>query len=317
MTVDTSDSILVLLPCLNESDALGRTIAGVLEKLPKARILVIDNGSSDDSVKIARGLKVEIVHEPRRGKGNAIRRGINFIEPKTSAILMIDSDDTYGLESLNLAIQAIVYEGYDMVVGSRKSLRHDSTELGSPFRLGHVMGNRVLSALGQLLHPAGIDDTLSGWRVFSPKFLHSFPGGSTGFELEAELNAHAYLMNSPIRNLVVSYRGRAVGSSSKLNTYQDGFRILRTSLRFFRNDRPQLAFSLFSIPWLIVSVYFIYRAVIGYLRSGLVAQFPSLIAGTWAFVVSSLLFVTGMILERIKQVRVINAKYAYRNFGAK
>jgi glycosyltransferase involved in cell wall biosynthesis len=313
----SSDKILVLLPCLNESAALGRTILRLQQEIPAARIVVIDNGSTDDSVQVAEGLKVQIVHEPRRGKGNAFRKGLNSIDEHDLAVLMIDSDDTYGLENLKLALDSITYRGYDMVVGSRKRVISESSLLEKPFRIGHILGNKVLSAIGQFLHPAGIEDTLSGWRVFSPRFLNSFPGGSSGFEVEAELNAHAYLMNSPVLNVEVSYRGRAKGSNSKLNTYRDGFRILKTSLRFFRNDRPQLAFTLFSIPWLIGSGYFTYRAVIGYLRSGLVAQFPSLIAGTCAFVVSSLLFATGMILERIKQVRVINAKYAYRNFGAK
>ena len=310
-------NILVLLPCLNESAALGRTILRVQEEMPSARIVVIDNGSTDDSVEVAKGLNVQVMHQPLKGKGNAFRTGLISLDKNDAAVLMIDSDDTYGLENVALAIDAIQERGYDMVVGTRKIDTTESSVLGEPFRLGHVLGNKALSTLGQILHPAGIEDTLSGWRVFSPRFLKSFPGGSSGFEIEAELNAHAYLLNSPVMNVEVSYRGRAEGSNSKLNTYKDGFRILKTSLRFFRNDRPQLAFTLFSIPWLMGSSYFIYRAVIGYLRSGLVAQFPSLIAGTGAFVVSSLLFVTGMILERIKQVRVINAKYAYRNFEAK
>ena len=313
----SKNNILVLLPCLNESAALGRTILRVQQEITSARIVVIDNGSTDDSVEVAKGLNVQVVHQPLKGKGNAFRTGLNFLEKEDLAVLMIDSDDTYGLENVHVAIGAIEERGYDMVVGTRKTYATESSVLGEPFRLGHVLGNKALSTLGQILHPAGIEDTLSGWRIFSPRFLRSFPGGSSGFEIEAELNAHAYLINSPVMNVEVSYRGRAEGSNSKLNTYRDGFRILKTSLRFFRNDRPQLAFTLFSIPWLMGSSYFIYRAVIGYLRSGLVAQFPSLIAGTGAFVVSSLLFVTGMILERIKQVRVINAKYAYRNFEAK
>lgn len=311
----SNKSILVLLPCLNESTALGRTIQRVNKVIPNARIVVIDNGSTDDSVEIAKKFKVEIVFEPNKGKGNVFRRGLNSITNETIAVVMIDSDDTYGLENLNFAIESVAEKGYDMVVGNRK--KQDSTldNLENPFRIGHVFGNKFLSMVGQLLHPAGIEDNLSGWRVFSPRFLKSFPGGSSGFEVEAELNAHAYLMSSPILNVDVTYWGRAIGSKSKLNTYHDGFRILNTSFRFFRNNRPQLAFTLFSIPWLIGSSFFIYRAVIGYLRSGLVAQFPSLIAGTGAFVVASLLLVTGMILERIKQVRLINAKYAYRNFG--
>ena len=306
-------NILVLLPCLNESEALGRTILRIRNEISSARIVVIDNGSTDDSVEVANRLNVRVIHQPLRGKGNAFRSGLNSLEKNDVAVLMIDSDDTYGLENLEHAIAAIQHHGYDMVVGTRKTDISQSLVLGEPFRLGHILGNKALSTLGQILHPAGIEDTLSGWRVFSPRFLKSFPGGSSGFEIEAELNAHAYLMNSPVMNVEVSYRGRAQGSNSKLNTYKDGFRILKTSLRFFRNDRPQIAFTLFSIPWLIGSTIFIYRAVIGYLRSGLVAQFPSLIAGTGAFVVSSLLLVTGMILERIKQVRVNNARYAYRN----
>jgi glycosyltransferase involved in cell wall biosynthesis len=307
--------VLVLLPCLNESSALGRTIENIRVQIPHAIIVVIDNGSTDDSIQVAKSLGVVLIHEPQKGKGNAFRRGLNFITPEISAVLLLDSDDTYGLENLGNALTAVIHQGYDMVVGNRTVQKNEKNNLTDPFRVGHVLGNRVLSAIGRTMHPAGVLDTLSGWRVFSPRFLHSFPGGSTGFEIEAELNAHAYLMNSAVLNVSVSYRGRAEGSTSKLNTYQDGFRILRTSLRFFRNDRPQLAFSLFATPWFIGSFYFTYRAVAGYVKSGLVSQFPSLIAGVGAFVITSLLLVTGMILERIKQVRVINAKYIYRNLG--
>lgn len=305
----------MLLPCLNESSALGKTIEKIRGQMPHAIIVVIDNGSTDDSVQIAQNFCVVLVHEPQKGKGNAFRRGLSFITPEVSAILLIDSDDTYGLENLENALTAVINQGYDMVVGNRTVKNSEQNNLSKPFRVGHILGNKALSTIGRTMHPAGVLDTLSGWRVFSPRFLHSFPGGSTGFEVEAELNAHAYLMNSAVLNVDVSYQGRAEGSSSKLNTYQDGFRILRTSMRFFRNDRPQLAFSLFAFPWLVASLYFTYRAVAGYVKSGLVSQFPSLIVGVGSFVISSLLFVTGMILERIKQVRVINAKYHYRNFG--
>jgi glycosyltransferase involved in cell wall biosynthesis len=296
---------------------LGRTIEKIHAKVPDAIVVVIDNGSTDDSVQVAKSLSVVLVHEPRKGKGNAFRRGLSLISSEISAVLLVDSDDTYGFENLDDALNAVINQGYDMVVGNRVVNNSGQENLAKPFRMGHVLGNKALSAIGRALHPAGVTDTLSGWRVFSPKFLQSFPGGSTGFEVEAELNAHAYLMNSAILNVEVSYQGRAEGSSSKLNTYQDGFRILRTSMRFFRNDRPQLAFSLFAFPWFVASSYFTYRAVAGYVKSGLVSQFPSLIAGVGAFVISSLLFATGMILERIKQVRVSNAKYVYRNFGSR
>jgi len=149
--------------------------------------------------------------------------------------------------------------------------------------------------------------------VMSPRFLLCFPGGSSGFEIESELNAHAHLMGSAVMNVDISYRGRTRGSTSKLNTYRDGLRILMITLRTFRNDRPQLAFGILSIPWLFSSIYFNSRAISGYLETGLVPQFPSLMAGVGTFLVFSLLLIAGIILERIKQIRVNMAKYIYRS----
>jgi glycosyltransferase involved in cell wall biosynthesis len=308
-----NSEVLVLLPCLNESFALGHTIDGIERAIPGAQIIVIDNGSTDDSVEIARQKRVNLVHEPRRGKGNAFRRGLLEVSKETKAVFLVDSDDTYGLDKLAEAINAVESEGYDMVVGNRVISGETSNSRTTAFRQGHKLGNFLLSKFGQLIHPAGIQDTLSGWRVFSPRFLKSFSGGSSGFEIEAELNAHAYLLGSAVKNFDVSYKGRIEGTFSKLNTYQDGLRILRLSLKSFRNDRPQLAFSIFSIPWLIASISFNFRAVGGYLETGLVAQFPSLFAGIGAFLAWILLVITGMILERIKQLRVNLIRQSYNN----
>ena len=299
-----NSEILVLLPCLNESFALGNTIDGINRAIPGAQIFVIDNGSSDDSIEIALQRRVNLIHEPRRGKGNAFRRGLLEVSKGTKAVFLVDSDDTYGLENLAEAINAVESQGYDMVVGNRVISGEATHSRSEAFRQGHKLGNMLLSKFGQLIHPAGIQDTLSGWRVFSPRFINSFSGGSSGFEIEAELNAHAYLLGSAVKNFDVNYKGRAEGTFSKLNTYQDGLRILRLSLKSFRNDRPQLAFSIFSTPWLIVSFFFNFRAVGGYLETGLVAQFPSLFVGIGSFLVWILLVITGMILERVKQLRV-------------
>lgn len=312
---NSGNDVLVFLPCLNEGLSISATIKSILTILPAAEILVIDNGSTDNAVSEALRCGVSVIHEPRRGKGFAVGAGIERIRKSTRAVFMVDADDTYGLENLGLAIDQVVSKGYDMVVGNRNLDTLYINHRGEAFRKGHRFGNRLFTWLARLLYPAGIKDTLSGWRVMSPKFLMSFPGGLSGFEIESELNAHAHLMGSPVMNVDVSYRGRPKGSISKLNTYRDGIRILLMAFRTFRSDRPQLAFGIFSSPWLIFSIYFNYRAISGYIETGLVPQFPSLMAGVGAFLVFSLLLIAGVILERIKQLRVNTARYVYRSLG--
>ena len=304
--------ISVILPCLNEAQNITETITAIRNVAPDAQILVIDNGSTDETVNLALKSKVEVIHEPRRGKGYAVKAGIGSIKRSTKVVFMVDADDTYGLENLKFAIDQVVYKGYDMVVGNRKINFPETVQRNAPFRNGHILGNRFFTWITRLLHPAGIQDTLSGWRVMSTKFLFSFPGGFSGFEIESELNAHAHLMGSTVLNVDVSYQGRKSGSYSKLKTYHDGLRILLMALRTFRNDRPQVAFGIISIPWLLCSIYFNYRAISNYVETGLVSQFPSLIAGIGTFVIFSLLVISGIILERVKQVRVILARYLYQ-----
>lgn len=304
--------VLVLLPCLNESISLKKTITSIGSELPGCKIIVIDNGSTDGSQLIAKESNAVLIHEPRRGKGYAFKAALKMINADYKAVFMVDADDTYGLENLHKSIDAIRNLGYDMVVGQRNILSNPDTHRPGAYRIGHKIGNRIFTLIGEAFHPAGINDTLSGYRVFSPSFLYSFTGGNSGFELEAELNAHAYLMGSAVLNLDVSYRGRNFGSESKLNTYKDGLRILRMSFRIFRNNRPQIAFSIFSLPWLITSILSTYRALAGYFETGLVSQFPSLIVGVGTFVVFSLLITAGIILERVKQVRFTIAQIAYR-----
>jgi glycosyltransferase involved in cell wall biosynthesis len=306
------NDVLVLLPCLNESISLKKTITSISSELPGCTIIVIDNGSTDGSQLIAKESKAILINEPRRGKGYAFKAALKMINTEYKAVFMVDADDTYGLENLRKSIDAVKNLGYDMVVGQRTIVTSPDTQRPGAYRIGHKLGNKVFTVIGEAFHPAGINDTLSGYRVFSPSFLHSFTGGNSGFELEAELNAHAYLMGSAVLNLDVSYRGRNFGSESKLSTYKDGLRILRMSFRIFRNNRPQIAFSMLSIPWLIVSILSTYRALAGYFETGLVSQFPSLIVGVGTFVVFSLLIAAGIILERVKQVRFTIAQIAYR-----
>ena len=306
------NDVLVLLPCLNESISLKKTITSISSELPGCTIIVIDNGSTDGSQLIAKESNAILINEPRRGKGYAFKAALKMINTEYKAVFMVDADDTYGLENLRKSIDAVKNLGYDMVVGQRTIVTSPDTQRPGAYRIGHKLGNKVFTVIGEAFHPAGINDTLSGYRVFSPSFLHSFTGGNSGFELEAELNAHAYLMGSAVLNLDVSYRGRNFGSESKLSTYKDGLKILKMSFRIFRNNRPQIAFSMLSIPWLIASILSTYRALAGYFETGLVSQFPSLIVGVGTFVVFSLLIAAGIILERVKQVRFTIAQIAYR-----
>ena len=306
------NDVLVLLPCLNESISLKKTITSISSELPGCTIIVIDNGSTDGSQLIAKESNAILINEPRRGKGYAFKAALKMINTEYKAVFMVDADDTYGLENLHKSIDAVKNLGYDMVVGQRTIVTSPDTQRPGAYRIGHKLGNKVFTVIGEAFHPAGINDTLSGYRVFSPSFLHSFTGGNSGFELEAELNAHAYLMGSAVLNLDVSYRGRNFGSESKLSTYKDGLKILKMSFRIFRNNRPQIAFSMLSIPWLIASILSTYRALAGYFETGLVSQFPSLIVGVGTFVVFSLLIAAGIILERVKQVRFTIAQIAYR-----
>jgi glycosyltransferase involved in cell wall biosynthesis len=292
--------VLVLLPCLNESISLKKTIASIRSEVPGCTIAVIDNGSTDGSQLIAIESNVILINEPRRGKGYAFKAALKLITFEYKAVFMVDADDTYGLESLRKSIDAVKNLGYDMVVGQRNIISNLDSNRPSAYRIGHKIGNKIFTFIGEAFHPSGISDTLSGFRVFSPNFL------------QAELNAHAYLMGSAVLNLGVSYRGRNFGSESKLKTYQDGLKILKMSFRIFRNNRPQIAFSVLSIPWLIASIISTYRALAGYFETGLVSQFPSLIVGVGTFVIFSLLITAGIILERVKQVRFTLAQMAYR-----
>jgi glycosyltransferase involved in cell wall biosynthesis len=313
MNLRNDKSLLVILPTLNEALSISETVRSIRNEVPNCDILVVDNGSTDDTVKIASEMGLRVAHEPNRGKGYAIRRGLSHVENRHQAIFMVDADDTYSLTEIRNALNLVLEQGYDMVVGNR--VVRDKNNTRSPeFKRGHRIGNLSFTVLGNLIHTVGIKDSLSGWRMMSKGFARSFPGGATGFEIEAELNGHADLLKCAIANLDVAYRGRVNGSSSKLRTYKDGFKILRRNIQIFKNDQPFKAFTILWFPTLLLSIYLTQRAVGGYLRTGLVEQLPSLIAGVTGLTIAGLLWVTGMNLERSKQIRSILARYEYNRY---
>ncbi len=295
--------MLIILPALNEEIAIKPTIKMIQHECPGAMVVVIDNGSTDRTIATAESFGVTVLREPQKGKGFAIRRGLMAIQNHHKYVFMVDADDTYGLEAIDQAIELVRDYGYDMIVGTR--IDNNDLEPGRKvsYKRGHSIGNAMLTLIARKLHKIEIKDSLSGWRLMSVNFVQSFPGGASGFEIEAELNAHAYLISAGVANVEVSYRGRDINSHSKLNTYRDGIKILRMNFALFRDNRPQMAFTIFAFPWLVASTLLISRAWFGYIETGLVEQFPSLIAGIGSLTVAGLLLTSGVVLQRIKLAR--------------
>jgi len=306
-------SLLAIIPCFNEGLTIQETIQSVLDVEPGARIVVIDNASTDDTASKAKEVGARVLFEPRPGKGLAFRRGLSQINADVTAVLMVDGDATYGMESLKSARVLVENEGYDMVIGVRTE--SSSKSRSQHYRPGHVLGNHVLSFVFRRFFGIGITDTLSGWRVFNPAFLYSFQGGNSGFELETELNAHVRSINALISELPISYHGRMEGSESKLSTYRDGWKILRRNIQLVKNERPFLAFSFLAAPWLSVSLVLMAAVVNDYLDTGLVPRFPSLIAAVGAFAVAAQLGVAGIILERVRLNRITQLQAIYRSYA--
>jgi len=308
--------VTVVIPCLNEAMSIESTIHEVRAELPLAEIIVVDNGSTDQTVEIAKNAGATVFKEPSPGKGYAVRRAFTHMKNKSNAVLLIDGDATYQIAPISIALKMLSEDGFDMIIGMRvPSTEGVYQERKSHFRLGHAFGNRIFSFLFRRLFKLKISDTLSGWRLLSPGFHNSFPGGASGFEIEAELNAHAFTLDAAISEIPVAYRGRLEDSESKLSTYKDGYKILRRNLSLFRSERPGLAYGLLSAPWLLISLYLGQEVLRTYIQSGLVPRFPSLIAAVGGFIVAGNLWVTGMILEKVRLHRVALARMIYSNYS--
>jgi glycosyltransferase involved in cell wall biosynthesis len=303
--------VVILIPCHNEEKTVVSTIEEIRGIIPHGHLIVIDNLSDDETANLARSAGATVIAEPQQGKGFAIRKAISQISPSYRVVFMVDGDATYSVQKFWEAYNLITQQGYDMVVGKRVTVYSNDDSKTNEFRFGHRIGNTLLSKTFSSLFGAQHFDTLSGWRVMSPGFTKSFFGGASGFELEAELNSHSYLLQAAVCEIPIEYRGRVAGSTSKLNTYRDGVRILRMYLSLFKAERPLRAYSLLGIPWLLFSTALITHVVRVYFENGTVPNFPSLIAGVGAFIVASLLWVTGMILEKVRLARVSMARWAY------
>ncbi len=283
--------IAVLIPCYNEAKTIKKVVEDYKKALPEADIYVYDNNSSDHTDEIARKAGAIVKYEYRQGKGNVIRSMFKDIE--ADCYLMIDGDDTYPAENAKEMCDLILDKKADMVIGDRLSSTY-FTENKRPF---HNFGNRLVRGLINFLFESDVRDIMTGYRAFSYEFVKTFPVLSKGFEIETEMTIHALDKNFLLKEVKVGYRDRPAGSVSKLNTYRDGFRVLKTIGRLFKEYKPTIFFSLLSLLFLIISFAFGIPVFLEYFKTGLVPRYPTLIFSGFMLMIAIILFACGLILE--------------------
>lgn len=289
------DKIAVLIPCYNEAATIEKVVTDMKAALPEAVIYVYDNNSSDATAEIAARAGAIVRREPAQGKGNVIRR--MFREVDAQCYLMTDGDDTYPAEFAPQMCRGVLEGQADMVIGDRLSSTY-FTENKRPF---HNLGNTLVRGAINLMFRTDIKDVMTGYRAFSYQFIKTFPVLSKGFEIETEMTIHAVQKNMHCKNVVIQYRDRPEGSESKLNTYSDGFKVLLTIARLFKNYRPLGFFSLLALVLLLISAVFFAPVLAEYLQTGLVSRFPTLIVCGFVALAAIISFFAGMVLDTIQQ----------------
>jgi len=291
----TSKRIAVLVPCFNEEAAVANVVTGFRKALPTAQIYVYDNNSRDRTAAVARAAGAEVRSERRQGKGHVVRR--MFADIDADVYVLVDGDATYDAPSAPRMIEKLVDEHLDMVVG----LRVDQEQ--AAWRRGHRIGNRMLTGFLSSVFGQAFKDILSGYRVFSRRFVKSFPVLSDGFEIETELNVHALELAMPVAEVETPYYARPEGSVSKLNTYRDGFRILGTILKLYRSEKPLRFFAVIGVFLALVSIGLAIPIVITYLEEGLVPRLPTAVLSTGLMIVAVLSVSSGLVLDTVTRGR--------------
>jgi hypothetical protein len=287
--------IAVLVPCYNEEAAIARVVADFRANLPDAVIYVYDNNSTDRTVEVARAAGAAVRTETRQGKGYVVRR--MFSDVDADVYVLVDGDATYDAPSARLLVARLVEGGLDMVVGARR----DQEE--AAYRFGHRFGNRMLTGFVAQVFGATFDDLLSGYRVFSRRFVKSFPGLSGGFEIETELTVHALNLELPVDEIETPYFARPEGSVSKLSTWRDGLRILRTIVRLYRAERPLPFFCGIGLALAVASIALAIPIIITYVEQGLVPRFPTAVLSTGLMILACLAVACGIVLDTVTRGR--------------
>ena len=300
--------IAVLLPCYNEEAAIGETVAGFRAALPGATVYVYDNNSRDRTREIAAKAGAVVRTEGQQGKGHVVRR--MFADVDADVYVMADGDLTYDPNSAPEMVQMLVDGGLDMVVGTR---RHEAKEA---YRGGHVLGNKVFTGLLAGLFGRSFSDIFSGYRVFSRRFVKSFPVLSSGFEIETEISVHALELRMPVGEVETAYAARLEGSESKLSTWSDGWRILKTIITLYRIERPVLFYGSIGALLMALAVVLAIPLVVTYANTGLVPRFPTAILVTGMIIVAVLCFFAGLILDTVTRGRREVRRLAYLSLAA-
>jgi len=296
----------IVVPCYNEEAAIAQTVAGFRAALPDATVYVYDNNSRDRTVDVARAAGAVVRSERMQGKGNVVRR--MFADVDADIYVMADGDATYDAGAAPAMVERLVSEGLDMIVGTRV---HEAAEA---YRRGHVLGNKLMTGFLAGLFGRSFTDIFSGYRIFSRRFVKSFPVLSSGFEIETEISVHALELKMPVGETETSYFARLEGSHSKLNTYRDGIRILRTIVTLYRIERPMLFFGWIAALFATFSVVLAIPLVLTYVHTGLVPRFPTAILATGTMILAFLNLFTGLILDTVVRGRREVRRLAYLAF---
>lgn len=295
--------IAVLVPCFNEATAIGRVVADFKAALPGAQIIVYDNNSRDGTPDAARDAGADVRNERRQGKGHVVRR--MFADIDADVFLLVDGDATYDAASAPRMIELLRDEHLDMVVGLR-------VDQGSAaYRRGHRFGNRMLTGCLALVFGQAFRDVLSGYRVFSRRFVKSFPVLSGGFEIETELTVHALELGLPVAEIETPYVARPQGSFSKLNTWRDGLRILRTILKLYRSEKPLRFFGAIATSLVTMSLILAAPVITTFVETGLVPRLPTAVLATGLMITAVLAMSSGLVLDTVTRGRREMKRLAY------
>ncbi len=303
--------IAAIVPCHNEEVAIAKVVADLHASVPGMTVHVYDNCSTDQTIEQARLAGAVVRSEPLKGKGNVVRRA--FADIDADIYLIIDGDDTYDAGAAPRMIETLVEHNLDHVVGVRREVEGAGS---SAYRPAHETGNRVLNKLVCATFGDTLGDMLSGYRVFSRRFVKSFPAVSREFEIETELTVHALALRIPSTSVTVDFKDRAEGSESKLRTYRDGWRILNVIINLARHERPITFFGIFAALSALIAVVLGAPVMAHYLESGTVPRFPSLFVASFLLLISCLTMIAGLVMDGIRKARHEHSRLSYMRYPA-
>lgn len=295
--------IAVLIPCHNEAGAIAKVVTDFRYALPEATVFVYDNNSRDETIAVARSAGAIVRSESMQGKGNVVRR--MFADIDADIYVLVDGDDTYDPTTAPGMVRLLLQNRLDMVTGVRVS------EAVAAYRPGHRTGNRMLTGIVKRVFGRGVSDMLSGYRVFSRRFVKSFPGVASGFEIETEFTVHALEMRMPVDELRTTYKPRPEGTESKLRTYTDGLRILRMIIQSIKQERPLQFFCVCGALMLLLGTGLGTPVIVEFVHTGLVPRLPTAVLATGCVLIAFMFFTAGLILDAVAHARVEMKRLSY------